>query len=218
MNKLKHAHKYLVFVLFSFSIYASELTEAYIELRSNSHYDSFFRVLFDDDTPYLNMNSVIPFLSGLQQTCDTFVCKYQSPSTSQAAIVTIDFQHQYCKATNNNEKKDIQSKVIDNELWLSWQAIETCFNASVYWHPNRYILKITTHHRSADDLQKNIEESRLAAIQHAKEVKNIQSQPITMPTKTTGVQGKLGLNMYYSKHAHRIEADSDFFFVTMINL
>ncbi|OBU17843.1 hypothetical protein AYY19_11910 [Photobacterium aquimaris] len=216
MNNKKSVYN-ILFLFFSSSLFAENLSEAFIEIQTNERYDSFFRVLVDNETPYVNISTLLPLLYGLEEKCNNDRCHYfvaLKPADNQT---TIDFNKLHCYTTSNKKRHQITVQHEEEQYWLHWQDIGTCFNASVYWDPDSYILKIQTRHLSPTDMQESIDLARSISIKKAQMLNSQNAQPRTRPTNTTIIQNRLSLTTQYTAQQFRVEVANDFFFVTTNN-
>ncbi|SMY34910.1 hypothetical protein [Photobacterium andalusiense] len=208
----------ILFLFFSSSLYAENLSEAFIEIQTNERYDSFFRVLVDNETPYVNISTLLPLLYGLEEKCNHDRCDYFVTLKPEDNQTTINFSEHHCYTTSNKKRYQIKLQYEEEQYWLHWQDIGACFNASVYWDPDSYILKIQTRHLSPTDIQESIDLARSISIKKAELLNSQNSQPRTQPTNTTMIQNRLSLTTQYTEQQFRVEVANDFFFVTTNNL
>ncbi|SMY34005.1 hypothetical protein PMAL9190_01448 [Photobacterium malacitanum] len=217
MNNKKYVYN-ILFLFFSSSLYAENLSEAFIEIQTNERYDSFFRVLVDNETPYINISTLIPLLYGLEEKCNNNRCHYYVALKPENNETTINFNKRHCFTSSNKKRHQITVQHEEEQYWLHWQDIGTCFNASVYWDPDSYILKIQTRHLSPTDMQESIDLARSISIKKAQMLNSQNAQPRTPPTNTTMIQNRLSLTTQYTEQQFRVEVANDFFFATTSNL
>lgn len=218
MNRKQFVYNYILLFFISASLYADELSEAFIEIKTNDRYDSFFRVLLDDETPYLNISTLLPLLYGLDKKCDNDHCNYFVALRPDEGQTTINFKERYCNSTAQKKQHHINIHYIEEQYWLHWKDIEICFNANVYWDTDSYILKIQTQYLSPTDIQKGIDHARNISMEKADQIKKLATQPRILPTNTTMIQNRLSVSSQYNTHQIDTEVASDFFFVTTYNL
>ncbi len=169
----KCVYSYLLIYFISASLFADELSEAFIEIKTNERYDSFFRVLLDDETPYLNISTLLPLLYGLDRKCDSERCHYFIALRPNDGQTTINFKEKHCNSTTNKKVHNINVHYIEEQYWLHWKDIAICFNANVYWDTDSYILNIQTQYLSPTDIQKAIDRAPPYFYRKAKQIKKI---------------------------------------------
>ncbi|WP_305810218.1 hypothetical protein [Photobacterium kishitanii] len=116
MNSKKCVYSYLLIYFISASLFADELSEAFIEIKTNERYDSFFRVLLDDETPYLNISTLLPLLYGLDRKCDSERCHYFIALRPNDGQTTINFKEKHCNSTTNKKYIILMSIILKNNI------------------------------------------------------------------------------------------------------
>ena len=175
------------------------LEESYILLRVKNSGDSFYRVMMDiDESPYLDIADIFKWLE-IEAECDIDRQYCQAIMQPSGRIFWIDGDQNLYGNSDSNESIALPKDsffIIENTVWLKWDAWRTWLPATFNWSIDRYYLGVDPHFKSKEERKADRKKSREYRWSQRRKQEHLDSIPAITPEKEYLTAMRYSLNLH----------------------